>query len=853
MTLRSRLALGLVTIALILVVPLVVARISRCSDCTTRSRACATASSRRRCSSAGCATGSTTSRSARARARRRARRDTRARAAARRDRARRRARRLARPLSARQRRRAASRRDSSRSPPPRRRSTTRARRRQRAIADSISPAHLVPALERADARVMLAERELRDRTTRRVARAGGARARRRRDDLGRRAGPRARCSRRSIALWLTRSISEPVDALERGHARRRRRRARLPARALDATGRDEFGRLAASFREMSRQLAELDKLKAEFVSVASHELKTPINVILGYLQLLRRGRLRAADATSRREVLETLEAQAKHARAAGGAAARRQPLRGGRRPLEPRPVQLASHARRARARVPRARRAARRSTSASSAGRWPARRGALGRRTGSTKCSGNLLSNAFKFTPRGGRVELIVDAVGRAACGSRCATPAPGIPPSSCRTSSRSSTRPTISASASATGTGLGTRHREGDRRGARRHDPLREHARRRERRSRSLLPASVGPRRRSGPQRDCGARGRVVTRHRRVALRWRRRCSSAARRASASRSEPRRVRRRPRATSGRATLAQRRREARARRVRRRRQRCSPTSRRAIRRRPRRVEAPYWRALFKLDPANQRRRAHEPLRCSTRYLADIDPRQHVAEATALRRVAATLDADARGDASRRRRTRRRRGAAAADAREARRRRAERRRRSDEEIKRAARTSWRRRTRSSSASSKRLVAAAEAVARPRSADAEQLQRPRVALAEHAPQPARARALRAPGSRGEQSSAASRARSLSSFVAERIGDAEGRHAALPLAEQIAHAAQPQIRARDLEAVVGADEDVEPLASPPGSRRRAGCSTTPRRRGRRGRGAGAAARARSARDAR
>ena len=52
---------------------------------------------------------------------------------------------------------------------------------------------------------------------------------------------------------------------------------------------DEFGRLAASFASMTKQLAELDKLKAEFVSVASHELKTPVNVMLGYLQLLQEG------------------------------------------------------------------------------------------------------------------------------------------------------------------------------------------------------------------------------------------------------------------------------------------------------------------------------------------------------------------------------------------------------------------------------------------------------------------------------------------------------------------------------------------------------------------------------------
>lgn len=40
---------------------------------------------------------------------------------------------------------------------------------------------------------------------------------------------------------------------------------------------------------MTRQLAELDRLKAEFVSVASHEIKTPLSVIRGYASLLEDG------------------------------------------------------------------------------------------------------------------------------------------------------------------------------------------------------------------------------------------------------------------------------------------------------------------------------------------------------------------------------------------------------------------------------------------------------------------------------------------------------------------------------------------------------------------------------------
>jgi signal transduction histidine kinase len=52
---------------------------------------------------------------------------------------------------------------------------------------------------------------------------------------------------------------------------------------------DEIGDLSRSFHTMTAQLAELDRLKAEFVSVASHEIKTPLSVIRGYVSLLADG------------------------------------------------------------------------------------------------------------------------------------------------------------------------------------------------------------------------------------------------------------------------------------------------------------------------------------------------------------------------------------------------------------------------------------------------------------------------------------------------------------------------------------------------------------------------------------
>jgi len=111
-----------------------------------------------------------------------------------------------------------------------------------------------------------------------------------------------------IGIWLMRSISGPIDELERGmHAIAEGDLTHQIA--LVPSGATEFGRLAASYQTMTKQLAELERLRAEFVGVASHELKTPINVIIGYLELLQEG-IYGVLTPAQKEILTTIGKQA---------------------------------------------------------------------------------------------------------------------------------------------------------------------------------------------------------------------------------------------------------------------------------------------------------------------------------------------------------------------------------------------------------------------------------------------------------------------------------------------------------------------------------------------------------------
>ena len=175
-----------------------------------------------------------------------------------------------------------------------------------AVAEMVSQQRTRPAIASVDSSLGASATTLRNRTRQRVADATSETLQAERLVAG--ALPIALLLALGIGIWLLRSISGPVYELERGmHAIAEGDLTHQLALSPDRAG--EFGRLAASYQRMARQLGELERLRAEFVSVASHELKTPINVIIGYLELLQEG-IYGEIPAKQKEVLETINKQA---------------------------------------------------------------------------------------------------------------------------------------------------------------------------------------------------------------------------------------------------------------------------------------------------------------------------------------------------------------------------------------------------------------------------------------------------------------------------------------------------------------------------------------------------------------
>jgi len=174
------------------------------------------------------------------------------------------------------------------------------------VAEKISQQRTRPAIASVDSALGASATMLRSRTRQRVIDATNETLNAERLVAG--ALPVALVLAFAIGIWLLRSITRPIYELERGmHAIAEGDLTYQPS--LPKSEETEFGRLAVSYNTMARQLAELERLRAEFVSVASHELKTPINVIIGYLDLLQEG-IYGELTAKQKEILSTINKQA---------------------------------------------------------------------------------------------------------------------------------------------------------------------------------------------------------------------------------------------------------------------------------------------------------------------------------------------------------------------------------------------------------------------------------------------------------------------------------------------------------------------------------------------------------------
>ncbi|MFH1723103.1 MAG: HAMP domain-containing sensor histidine kinase [Elusimicrobiota bacterium] len=100
-----------------------------------------------------------------------------------------------------------------------------------------------------------------------------------------------------LSLWAGGHLTGPIAALSREIDRVAAGKEHRPIPVADH---DELGDLTMRFNVMAQRLGELDRMKKDFVSSVTHELKTPLSAIESYARLVAQNA--ALDATGREQI-----------------------------------------------------------------------------------------------------------------------------------------------------------------------------------------------------------------------------------------------------------------------------------------------------------------------------------------------------------------------------------------------------------------------------------------------------------------------------------------------------------------------------------------------------------------------
>jgi len=200
-------------------------------------------------------------------------------------------------------------------------------------------------------------------------------------------------------------LVEPVEPLELTTV------ARVLLR-LHRIEREALEREAAFQHEQAarKQAEEATRLKDEFLATVSHELRTPMNAIIGWAHLLRTGRL---DDTQRPRALESIDRGARTQARLIEDLLDVSRIVSGKLALEKQPVNLAAVV---AAAVESQRAAAQEKGLTLNVSAAPPDFTVLGDLARLQQVMQNLVSNAVKFTPSGGRIVITLACIGAQTC-----------------------------------------------------------------------------------------------------------------------------------------------------------------------------------------------------------------------------------------------------------------------------------------------------------------------------------------------------------------------------------------------------------------------------------------------------